>query len=112
MAKYSVEEIIELIDSGNKKKFYDSYYWRNIITPKILKRDNYECQECKREGKVTTKQENKLDIHHKKELELYPELAYEEENLETVCVRHHNILDNKILNNNKKRKKFINEERW
>lgn len=111
MKIFTTEEIRNLITTGNKKKFYDSYYWRHVITPRILSRDNNECQECKKEGKITIKRHGKkLDIHHKKELEKYPELAYEEKNLETVCIKHHNILDNKYaknINNN-----FDIEERW
>ena len=110
---YTPEQIRELIRTGNKKKFYDDPYWRNYLSKKILKRDNNECQECKKEGKVSIKQQGKkLDIHHIKELEEYPELAYEESNLETVCVHHHNILDNRKIFINKPKKKFINEEKW
>jgi len=109
---YSAEEIKELIASGNKIKFYKDAYWRNYITPRILRRDGNECVECKKEGKLSIKQQGKkLDIHHIKELEEYPELAYEESNLETVCVHHHNILDEKNIHGTP-RKKFINEERW
>lgn len=111
---YSIEQIKELIATGNKKKIYDDKYWRFYLSPKILKRDNFECQECKKEGKLTIKEHGKkLDIHHIKEIEQYPELTYDEDNLETVCVHHHNILDNKNQFNNKQnKKKFINEERW
>lgn len=110
---YTAEQIRELIRSGNKKKFYDDKFWRRL-SKDILRRDNFECQECKREGKLTIKEHNKkLDIHHIKELEQYPELAYVESNLMTVCVHHHNILDNKNPFKNKIcKKKFVNEERW
>lgn len=108
---YTIEQIRELIRNGQKKKFYDDGYWKYYLSKKILKRDNNECQECKREGKLTIKQHGKkLDVHHIKELEQYPELAYEESNLETVCVHHHNILDNKNITI--KENKFINKERW
>lgn len=112
MKIYTTEEIRNLIAAGNKKKIYDSKYWRFVITPRILERDNNECQECKKEGKITIKQHNKkLDIHHIKELEEYPELAYEESNLLTVCVIHHNILDNKHIKKNNSNK-FTIPERW
>ena len=108
---YTAEQITKLIADGNKKKFYDDPYWINLSN-RILQRDGNECQECKKEGKLTIKQhDKKLDIHHIKELETNPELAYIESNLETVCVHHHNILDNKKFNVNKK-EKFMNEERW
>lgn len=108
---FTTEQIRELILNDQKKKFYHDKDWLKL-SAEILERDNYECQECKKEGKLTIKQhKRKLDIHHIKELETNPELAYEKENLETVCVHHHNILDNKQFNVNHK-KKFINEERW
>lgn len=108
---FTVEQIKELILNNEKKKFYDDEHWRKL-SAEILRRDNYECQECKKEGKLTIKQhKKKLDIHHIKELETNPELAYEKDNLETVCVHHHNILDNKVFNT-KSRTKFVNEEKW
>lgn len=109
---YTTEQIRKLIKNGNKKKFYDELYWKKYLTKRILERDNYECQECKKEGRISIKQQGKkLDVHHKKELEEYPELAYKEDNLETVCVNHHNILDNRKIFINKP-KKILNEERW
>ena len=118
MKRYSTEEIRELIRIGNKKKFYGQRYWRYVIVPRIRKRDNNECQHCKLEGRVKTfkKDENgkrvgyKLDVNHIKPLEEYPELAYEDDNLELICVHHHNIADEKKLEI--KRKKPLNEERW
>lgn len=107
---YTVEEIKELVRTGKKKKIYDDIYWK-LLVEDILKRDCYECQECKKEGKLTIKQHGKkLDTHHIKEIETHPELTYVKSNLLTVCVHHHNILDNKVLNNTKQ--KFVNEERW
>ena len=68
----------------------------------------------KKNGKLTIKEhDKKLDVHHKKELEQYPELAYVENNLVTVCIHHHNKLDNKNFFKNKTTKKrFKNEEKW
>lgn len=108
---YTPEQIRKLIAEGNKIKFYKDSYWINL-SKSIRKRDNNECKECKKEGKLTIKQQNKkLDVHHIKELEEFPELAYEPSNLETVCVHHHNLLDNKHINGTP-RKRFINEEKW
>ena len=109
---YTTEQIRLLILNKEKEKLYKDSTWINL-SKKILDRDRYECQECKKEGKLTIKQhKKKLDIHHIKELETNPELAYVESNLITVCVHHHNILDNKDFNKNNKKKKFVNEERW
>lgn len=51
---YTVEQIRELIRSGNKKKFYDDKFWRTL-SRRILQRDNNECQECKKERQVNNK---------------------------------------------------------
>ena len=45
---YTIEQIKLLVKNGNKKKFYDDKLWRTL-RKKILQRDNYECQECKKE---------------------------------------------------------------
>lgn len=102
-------KIKSLIEENKIQLFYKWSIWQQKKRH-IMERDNYECQECKKEGKLTISQKAKLDVHHKKELKDYPSLALDDDNLETVCVHHHNILDNKI--NINQRKKFINEERW
>ena len=47
----------------NRFKFYSSYGWRKI-REQIRERDNNECQDCKKKGKVTIDQ---LEVHHIKE---------------------------------------------
>lgn len=52
----------------------------------ILKRDKYLCQECKRYGdKVPAEM-----VHHIKPLEEFPELAFVNENLISLCNKCHN----------------------
>jgi len=89
MAEYKTKE--------QKVSFYSSYKWKQL-SKKIKERDNYECQECKRQGLVfiddgrkNNKGKKKIQMvtHHIKELENHPDLAWEEDNLETICVRHH-----------------------
>ncbi|MEK5058635.1 alpha/beta hydrolase [Paenibacillus sp. FSL H7-0326] len=82
-----------------KRKFYTSKDWKHIRL-EVLKRDNYECQECKRKGLVTIdtneysesakRKKIQLVVHHLKELEHHPDLALDIDNLETVCVDCHN----------------------
>lgn len=55
---------------------------------KILKRDGYQCVRCRRYGKNV---EAKI-VHHIKEADLYPELAWTDSNLESVCMACHNKL--------------------
>ena len=101
----------------DKKTFYRSKDWKSLRNQALV-RDNFECQECKRQGFVTIdsiKREGKrknivLNVHHIKEIEDYPELALELDNLETLCVYHHNKTHGKGFKI--KRKKIISEEKW
>lgn len=94
MAEYKTKE--------QKKTFYGGKEWSSLRL-EALERDNYECQQCKREGLVTidsikTEGEKKqivLNVHHIKEIEDHPELALELDNLETLCVFHHNLIHDK-----------------
>jgi 5-methylcytosine-specific restriction enzyme A len=82
-----------------KRKFYDSPDWKQL-REEVKQRDNYECQECKRQGKVfidtyeysekAKRKKIKLVVDHMKELEDHPELALDIDNLETLCVMCHN----------------------
>ncbi|MDP5274341.1 HNH endonuclease signature motif containing protein [Chengkuizengella axinellae] len=54
----------------------------------VLQRDSYLCQRCLRMDRLT--QAN--IVHHIKELEDYPELALDPNNLESVCATCHNQL--------------------
>lgn len=52
----------------------------------ILKRDNYLCQECKKYGRRREAQ----TVHHIKPVELFPELAFVDSNLTSLCGACHN----------------------
>ncbi len=87
----------------------------------IKRRDNYECQECKRKGNLTIdmKERNKNDrkkialvVDHIKELEHHPELALDPDNLETLCVVCHNKKHGRYFTNFIMNKPKWNDERW
>ena len=89
-----------------KLKFYNSSAWANKktgIRAQALKRDNYECQQCKREGRVHVdsikvegeRKSIELNVHHIKEIEDYPELALTLDNTMTLCLYHHNLIHEK-----------------
>lgn len=107
MAEYKTKE--------QKKKFYNSGAWRELRR-KALERDNNECQRCKKLGLVhvdSVKKEDErksieLNVHHIKEIEDYPELALNLDNLETLCLDHHNEIHGRI---NSRINKW-NDERW
>lgn len=102
-----------------KRKFYDSKEWK-VEREKIKRRDNYECQECKRQGRVTIdtngysesakRKKIQLVVDHIKELEDYPELALEEENLETLCVSCHNEKHDRLFEG--RANKWAHDEKW
>lgn len=52
----------------------------------ILRRDGYKCQECKRYGRLRDAE----IVHHKNPVEFFPELAFCDENLVSLCTKCHN----------------------
>ena len=65
--------------------FYLSSKWKRKRKA-ILKRDGYECQDCKRYGRIR----EATEVHHIKHLEDAPELAYDNDNLISLCKACHN----------------------
>lgn len=103
-----IKWIIKLKEENRLDKFYTS---KTIWRPKrleILKRDNNECQECKKQGKYR----EATTVHHIKHLKDYPWLALTDSNLESVCDECHNILHPEKNKYKNKKDKFINQERW
>lgn len=81
------------IDTTNKQTmhaFYTSTAWIKLRR-QALERDHYECVWCKEKGKVTTRDDDVLEVDHIKELEYYPELALKLDNLRTLCKSCHNV---------------------
>lgn len=107
---------IEYKTPEQKKKFYRSSAWQ-MKRQEALERDNYECQWCKKEGKVTVdsvktpgqRKEIVLNVDHKYPIEHYPQLALVLDNLETLCVYHHNVKEGRIF---KPKKPKWDDERW
>ncbi|RWR06739.1 HNH endonuclease signature motif containing protein [Siminovitchia fortis] len=67
------------------KKFYNSKAWQ-VCRSIALARDNYLCQECLKQGKITPYNV----VHHIKSRKEYPELALDVDNLICVCHKCHN----------------------
>lgn len=98
----------------DRKKFYKSNAWQ-VIRQRALNRDNYECQRCKSLGRVTVDDLNKhksLDVHHIKDLIDRPDLAYDLDNLVTVCVKCHNYLEDRFQQKKIKENKWAHDEKW
>lgn len=110
MAEYKTEE--------QKRKFYDSYKWRKL-SARIKQRDNNECQECKRNGLVRVdtneyserakRKKIQLVVHHVKEIDKHPDLAWDEDNLMTICVDCHNKEHGRYMESKAKQ---WEDERW
>ena len=101
--------LLEAIKAGDVRVFYKSGIWRSK-RQQILKRDNFECQRCKDQGKF-----NKAEVvHHIKHLRKFPELALDDENLLSVCGACHNILhpEKNFKANQVNKKEPITPERW
>lgn len=96
-------------------KFYRSKEWERV-RKQALERDNYECQECKRNGRCFTDKHNpekhkRLDVDHIQDLEHNPSLGLQLSNLETLCVKCHNKKHNRFGGKEKKESKW-NDEWW
>lgn len=62
------------------QSFYKTTKWKTK-RERILRRDNYLCQECKRYGRSTAA----ATVHHINPLEHYSELALVSANLVSLC---------------------------
>lgn len=113
-----VKWINELIDKNELWRFYKSIEFRHL-KEEVLREQHYECQECKKLGKIT-----KADtVHHVQFVRKHPALALSKyytyqgkqyRNLVALCKSCHNKAHpEKRKNFNKSKKKsFINEEKW
>ncbi len=104
------------------KKFYNSKQWKQK-RPDILRRDCYECQDCRKRLEdaraagirlhgADTKIRRAEQVHHIKELKEHPELALDDENLISLCTICHNIRHGRYPKRFVKRKKAVSTEKW
>lgn len=95
--------------------FYNSDDWR-ALRELTLQRDHYECVMCRDGGKVTSEADSILEVDHIKELEYYPELAMDIDNLRTLCKDCHNKRHHRFQYANaaksKVESKWSKDERW
>lgn len=101
------QQAIDLIETKGVKAFYLSKPWRRKRED-VLKAQNYECQECKKNHRPVKRA---TTVHHIKHLRTHPELAFDDDNLEAVCSECHNILHPEKLKGFHS-KKMWNDERW
>ncbi len=94
--------------SKEKTTFYKTKEWKAKRT-EVLKLDKYECQECKKNGKITKAN----TVHHRWLLEKYPEYGLNiyvngQRNLVSLCHECHE----KAHNYRKTQEKPLTEEKW
>ena len=103
-----------------RKSFYGSSAWQDM-RQRALERDNFECVMCKAEGRATVdsiKEDGKpkrivLNVDHKYPIEHYPKLALVLDNLQTLCIYHHNVKEGRVFKGqNRKSRKWEHDEKW
>jgi 5-methylcytosine-specific restriction endonuclease McrA len=82
--KVTTEWIKELIKSGDTSPFYNTKEWGKLREQKRIK-EHYECERCRAKGRY----KKGSNVHHKKYLRQYPELALDINNLECLCNECH-----------------------
>lgn len=111
MDKEFLDWLQKLIRDDKLIYFYKGKRWRQLRLL-ALERDKFECQRCKAKGKYAKAK----NVHHKKEVKDYPQLALELDNTESICIRCHNAEHGRYQGGNQfKRKPFANfnpKERW
>ena len=103
-----------LMTREEKLRFYHSQAWRQM-SQRIMGRDHYECQECRKKMKagIRTKIKPATQVHHIIPYEVRPDLGLDEDNLEAICDGCHNEAHGRTWTQNQRpRKKYATEERW
>ena len=94
----NIKEYIKAIDryfaaTEDYSWLYNTPEWKRKRVV-ILKRDNYQCRECKRYGKVTQAD----TVHHVIPLQERPDLRLDSRNLISLCEGCHEKMHNKFDN--------------
>ena len=75
--------------TDNYNAFYHSKEWQ-AVRRRVLQRDNYLCQVCKRAGRITPA----TTVHHIKAVRVDYSKRLDPNNLETICKACHNAEHN------------------
>lgn len=94
--KIDLKYLTRLIKNDSLITFYSMSIWQR--TRELVKqRDHYECQRCNFQKRLTTHIKAKdLHVHHICELEKFPQLALNMNNLITVCHTCHNEIHDRF----------------
>ena len=83
VVRFAVQEAMAF--NHENDDFYQGTRWK-IMRQRILRRDKYMCQNCRRYGR----QREDTEVHHIDHLEDHPERAYDPKNLVSLCHSCHN----------------------
>lgn len=110
MNNKTLKQIKSWLSEGKAYRCYQLPQWRgkNGIRERAMKRDNYECQDCKRLGKQSRVDE----VHHIVELKQRPELFLDLNNVVCLCKDCHNKRHRRELRGYTKRAEPLTPERW
>lgn len=109
---------IEEIQKGNTDKFYNSTDF-DIAREQVLKRDNYTCQfflgkwddGIHKPYKIKPVRAN--TVHHIIPIKERPDLALDINNMISLSFKAHEIIEDRDkFYFRRKKKKFLNDERW
>lgn len=103
--------MIDVETREQRAEFYSSSEWR-VLREQVLLDSKYECVWCKENGKVTTQVHSILEVDHVKELEHYPGLALNADNLRVLCKDCHNRRHKRFNYKPKLKEIKWNDERW
>ena len=112
-----LEMIKDCIRKDDMHPFYVNGKWKKKRL-EIMKRDHFECQKCKKRGKIKVVKANskyrsqRAYVHHIIHLKDYPELALDDNNLITLCFQCHEEEHIDERHQFEKGGGFTNEERW
>lgn len=103
-----------MLDVSTKQaraRFYGSSDWK-LLREFVLERDNYECQWCKEQGRVTSKYHSILEVDHIEELKDRPDLALDPNNLRVLCKDCHNKRHKRFNFRTSQKKRKWDDEWW
>jgi len=102
-------DLISQLSTGTitPRDFYMKTNWERKAA-QIIRRDRGECQSCRRRGKYRRAE----CVHHKIELKKRPDLAFDDDNLESLCKPCHNLAHDKGRKITPKASGFTTPERW
>lgn len=94
--KLDMRYMAHLIKNNDTLTFYSLSLWQKVRED-VKIRDHYECQRCNYYKRLRTSiRSGDLHVHHICELEKFPQLALNLNNLITVCHECHNIIHDRF----------------